>query len=80
MLDLPCWNPFSGSGEEEQKLSEKMTDSWISFARSGNPNHNGIPEWPKYETEKRGTMLLGKEIKVVNDPYGKERRVWDEIL
>jgi para-nitrobenzyl esterase len=80
MTDLPFWKIFSGSGEEEKKLSEKMMDAWISFARTGNPNHDGIPEWPKYEVEKRGTMLLGKEIKIVNDPYGKERLAWKDIL
>ncbi len=55
-------------------------DSWIAFARTGNPSHKGIPEWPKYDTEKRSTMILGKEIKVVDDPFGKERTAWDGIM
>jgi para-nitrobenzyl esterase len=81
MLDDPIWGKFAGAGEEEvKKLSEKIMDSWIAFARTGNPSHSGIPEWPKYNTEKRSTMILGKEIKAVDDPYGKERKAWDEIM
>jgi len=80
MLDIPFWREFSGTGEEAKKLSEKIMDSWIAFARTGNPSHSGIPEWPKYNMEKRSTMILGKEIKVVDDPYGKERMAWDGIM
>ena len=80
ILDLPDWNIFSDTSEEAKKHSEKIMDSWIAFARTGNPSHSGIPEWPQYDTEKRSTMLLGKVIKVVDDPYGKERKVWEEIM
>jgi len=80
MLDIPIWSEFTGAGVEAKKLSEKIMDSWIAFARTGNPSHSDIPEWPKYNTEKRSTMMLGKEIKVVDDPYGKERMAWDGII
>jgi para-nitrobenzyl esterase len=80
MLNIPGWAMFSGTGEEAEKLSEKIMDAWIAFARTGNPSHSEIPEWPKYNAEKRGTMLLGKEIKVVDDPYREERLAWDEII
>lgn len=80
MLDDPNWSPFSDTSEEAKKLSEKIMDSWIAFARTGDPSHSDIPEWPKYNMEKRSTMLLGKEIKAVDDPYGKERMAWDGIM
>ena len=80
MLDSPYWKLSSDPSEEAKKLSEKIMDSWIAFARTGNPSHSGIPEWPKYDTEKRSTMILGEEIKVVDDPYGKERNAWNGIM
>ena len=80
ILDKPDWKVFSDTSEEAKKFSEKMMDSWIAFARTGNPSHSGIPEWPKYNMEKRSTMILGKEIKAVDDPYGKERTAWDGIM
>ena len=36
---------FPESNEETEALSAKMMDAWISFARSGNPNHKDIPDW-----------------------------------
>ncbi|MHA2007610.1 MAG: carboxylesterase/lipase family protein [Promethearchaeota archaeon] len=80
MLDSLYWKLSSDTSEDAKKLSEKIMDSWIAFARTGNPSHNGIPEWPQYNTDKRSTMILGKEIKVVDDPYGKERMAWNGIM
>jgi para-nitrobenzyl esterase len=66
--------------EETQLLSEKMMKCWIAFAKTGNPNHEGIEKWPNYDKITRKTMLLGKEIKSVEDPQGKQRIVWEDIM
>jgi para-nitrobenzyl esterase len=54
--------------------------SWISFARTGNPNHGGIPEWDHYDSVTRATMIFGKKIESVKDPYRKTRIIWDGII
>lgn len=68
------------NSEEAQLLSEKMMDSWIAFAKNGNPNHDGIEEWSKYEKNSRKTMMLGKETTSVDDPMGKQRIAWNDIM
>ena len=73
------FNLFPVSNKETEKLSVKMMDSWISFAKSGNPNHEEIPKWVQYGIN-RATMMFGKDVEVINDPYGKERSVWDDII
>jgi para-nitrobenzyl esterase len=40
-------------GPEERKLSERMMTYWTNFAKTGNPNGPGVPEWPKYGAEKQ---------------------------
>ena len=71
---------FSGQGPEAELLSQKIMDAWIAFARTGNPNHEGLPEWQSYDTEKRATMCLGKDCKQVTAAYDKEREAWDGFL
>jgi para-nitrobenzyl esterase len=71
---------FPRKTEETLELSEKMMDAWIYFARSGNPNHNNIPELASYDQEKRATIIFDKEVKIVYDPYGSERTAWKDIL
>ncbi|MFX1479091.1 MAG: carboxylesterase/lipase family protein [Promethearchaeota archaeon] len=71
---------FPGRTEETQRLSDQMMDTWIAFARSGNPNHENIPELPPYDKQKRATILFDKEVTVEQDPYGNERMAWDGIL
>jgi len=71
---------FPRRSEETQKLSEQMIDAWLAFARTGNPNHENIPELPPYDQEKRATILFNKEVTIEQDPYGNERAAWDGIL
>ena len=65
-------------------LKKNFLDLWSSFVKINIDyfnqlvlikliSHSGTPEWPKYDMEKRCTMNLGKDLKVVDDPYGKER-------
>ncbi|MFX1323764.1 MAG: carboxylesterase/lipase family protein [Promethearchaeota archaeon] len=71
---------FIGTGPEIETFSRKVMDAWIAFARSGNPNHKDIPEWTPYSIEKRATMCLGKESKLVDAAFEKERKAWDGLL
>jgi para-nitrobenzyl esterase len=77
--DKPGQDMYCGKGKDVEELSEKVMDTWIAFARSGNPNHKGIPKWVPYDDKKRSTMLLGKEIKLEEAPLEDERAAWDEI-
>lgn len=79
-LDAPNVEEFAGKGTDVERLSEKVMDAWIAFAHTGNPNHDGLPEWPSYDVEKRATMFLGKECEVVNAAFDKEREAWEGLL
>ncbi len=64
---------MTGSGADRYALQEKMSGAWAAFARTGNPNHKGLPKWPAFKTDQRATMIFDNQCKVVNDPYGEER-------
>lgn len=77
-LDSPGMEEFLGPNPP-QSLADLMQDTWITFAKTGNPNHAGLPEWPAYDTGMRATMRIDVSQEVVNDPYGKDREVWNGI-
>ena len=51
-------------GEIDQKLAAAMIDYWVQFAKAGNPNGNGRPQWPAYTGNSASYLELGDEIKV----------------
>ncbi|MFX1593415.1 MAG: carboxylesterase/lipase family protein, partial [Promethearchaeota archaeon] len=76
----PGMKALVGNAVNTENLCEHMMDAWLSFAHSGNPNHNGIPDWPTYDKKSRSTLLFGKEIKVANALFDKEREAWNRIM
>jgi para-nitrobenzyl esterase len=71
---------FAGNGEAQQKLSARMMDAWIAFARTGDPNIPGPEQaWPTYDLERRPTFVFDHESSLQLDPYGEERAAWDAL-
>ena len=71
---------MSGVGERQQALADVMSEAWLAFARTGNPNHPGLPEWPAYDPATRATMVFDDQSRVVSDPRGRERAIIDAAL
>jgi para-nitrobenzyl esterase len=71
--------PGGPGGAESVKAAHNMSEMWSTFARTGRPAAKGQPDWPAYTTEKRSTMEINAECKVVDDPYSLERRLWDKL-
>jgi len=67
---------FTGRDPLRYALAERTMDSWIAFARSGNPSLSSGPQWPTYEAKRRGTMELGPDVRVVDDPLSEQRMIW----
>jgi para-nitrobenzyl esterase len=71
--------PMTGDRPDKHKMAELMSEAWIAFARNGDPNHPGIPEWKPYTAENRATMLLDVPCRVEVDPQREDLDVWKDI-
>ena len=45
--------------EADHAFSDLMASIWTQFAKTGNPNGEGLPEWPAYTRENEAYMELG---------------------
>lgn len=59
------WLP---TDEEDRHLSIAMMDSWISFAKYGNPNGGKLPTWPEFESPGESVMRLDSEQVAIGHP------------
>jgi para-nitrobenzyl esterase len=67
---MECAPALVGTGSDAIRMSETVQDAWITFIRGGRP-------WPSYESERRTTMLLGRESGAVDGYRREQLAVWD---
>jgi para-nitrobenzyl esterase len=68
-----------GAGAEQQRMADIMSDVWIAFARTGNPNTSTIPIWIPFNLKDRPTMIFDIAPRMEHDPRGLERKLFAPI-
>jgi para-nitrobenzyl esterase len=65
---------MTGTGSDRAAIATAMSSAWVAFARTGNPNHSGIPQWAAFNPATWPTMVFGSRTRAENDPWGAERK------
>src|SRR5258708_26343303 len=68
-----CEN-MTGGGADARALAAIMSEAWIHFARTGNPNHAGMPHWPAFSMSTSPTMIFDNRSRAENGPDAAELR------
>lgn len=71
-VDLSASIIGEGAGDA-QLVSNVMSEFWLSFARDGDPNGPGLPQWPAYNDTDKPTMVFNIDSRAVNDPVADIR-------
>jgi para-nitrobenzyl esterase len=79
MLDNVAAEGSGAVGPEAQAMADRMADALLAFARTGDPNHAGLPTWTPYSLARRETMVMDLPPRMENDPRGDERRFFGRI-
>ena len=75
-LGAESWLPEPSGAE----LASFMADYWVAFASSGDPNRDGLPEWPPYDAETSPYLELGDPIRAQRELRDAECSLWDDWL
>jgi para-nitrobenzyl esterase len=71
---------FFGSGPKADALALEMMDSWIAFAKTGNPSNDTSGAWMRYDEKRRATMIFGDGMPHVTAAPNEERRkAWANV-
>ena len=63
-----------------RSLTDATHTAWVGFIKDGDPNHEGLPNWPQYDPETRPTMLFNQPCRVENRPADDEIGLWDGVV
>ena len=50
--------------DKDWQVSNLMSAYWVQFAKTGNPNHTGLPEWPAYDASEGLILEIGDTVQV----------------
>jgi para-nitrobenzyl esterase len=78
-LDGPTDDIVTGKGKDRYPLADKMSRAWTNFARTGNPNVAGLPQWRPYSAADRAVMIFNDQCKLVVDPRAEARAAITDI-
>jgi para-nitrobenzyl esterase len=64
---------------DDPELARAMIQYWAQFAKTGDPNVEGLPEWPAYTMDEAAYLELGESIVAGSKYRHKELEVLESI-
>lgn len=73
LLDRP-WE------DTDRMMAKTIAQYWVNFVRTGDPNGEGVPTWPAFQTEGMEIMVLQHPVTVQERPSMEKAIFWNTIL
>ena len=69
----------TGTDADARAASRAMQDSFVAFARTGDPDHAGLKPWPRYDLTRRATMVFDSVSAPADDPRCWQRQLFARV-
>ena len=66
--------------ETDLSLADTMVSYWTNFAKTGNPNGEGLPTWDLYNPTDNKVMEFGEHVGSIDDRYLKLYEILEEFI
>lgn len=73
-------SPLAGLSDEDEALTEAMGVYWTNFAKTGNPNSGGLPDWPNYDPASDLWMTFNPSIEVTSGIRAEKLDILERAL
>jgi para-nitrobenzyl esterase len=51
--------------DEDRRIGDIVSSYWVNFAKNGNPNSPGLPEWKAFDGKSAQVMELGEQFQAI---------------
>ena len=48
--------------DRDHEIADLLSSYWTNFAKTGDPNGEGLPEWPKYDADTDRALVVGDTV------------------
>jgi para-nitrobenzyl esterase len=70
--------PYGPPTPRDQELTAQFMGYWTNFAKTGDPNGPGLPEWPRFTSANSEVMALGDRTGAIAQPNLEPLQVFDD--
>jgi para-nitrobenzyl esterase len=69
------WGQTGEATHSEKELARIMNSYWVNFAKTGNPNKAGLPNWPLYNNKHQDMLDVELDGKIISKPDPRKARL-----
>jgi para-nitrobenzyl esterase len=66
--------------EQDRKIADTLGAYWVNFMKTGDPNRQGLPQWPATTSKSAITMELGDKLKPRAIAEKAKLEFWEKYL